>query len=161
MSDGMDISAFLRSLQPGSELHQRVQDAAAKAAQEFAEHVIGQAQQLAPQSPSNEMMPSHHVTQGVNKKGEPITVRPMIKNPRFTGHSGRLRDSATIEPAEVRGDVITVVAGFNVEYAAVQHERLDYVHTNGQAKYLETPLRENAGKFGEFVLKRMKEALEE
>ncbi len=156
----MDITALLKSLEPGSELHTRVRDAGLRAATQFAEHVIGQAQQLAPQSPSNAYVPGHQVTQGVNKKGKQITVRPMIKNPRYTGHSGALRDSATVEPAEVHDDVITVVAGFNVEYAAVQHERLDYVHTNGQAKYLEIPLRENAGKFSEYVVKQMKEALE-
>jgi hypothetical protein len=41
------------------------------------------------------------------------------------------------------GPVETEIAlGFTEPYALIQHERLDYHHTHGQAKYLEVPLEQ-------------------
>jgi hypothetical protein len=44
-------------------------------------------------------------------------------------------------------DDYTVTVGFTEEYALAQHERLDYQHTDGEAKYLENPLNENQDKY--------------
>jgi len=38
-------------------------------------------------------------------------------------------------------DKVTIVVGYSQEYALEQHERLDYQHKVGQAKYLETAAR--------------------
>lgn len=44
--------------------------------------------------------------------------------------------------ARIRRDKRVVVAvGYATAYALVQHERLDFSHTVGQAKYLEEPAR--------------------
>ena len=38
-------------------------------------------------------------------------------------------------------DRVTIVVGYSQDYALEQHERLDYQHKVGQAKYLETAAR--------------------
>jgi len=57
--------------------------------------------------------------------------------------SGTLRQSARVgEPTSVGSEVATEFGygGDASDYAIVQHERLDYEHNYGQAKYLEEPL---------------------
>lgn len=58
--------------------------------------------------------------------------------------TGALRASGHVEPPETEGTTVSVTMGFNTEYALVQHERTDYHHVVGQAKYLETPLKASA-----------------
>jgi len=58
---------------------------------------------------------------------------------------GPLRDSGHVLPPEISGDQIEIVAGFGgaaSDYAIVQHERLDFSHPSGQAKFLEQPFNE-------------------
>lgn len=72
---------------------------------------------------------------------------------------GNLRGSGHVQLPTITGSRVTVEAGFGgpamignvgsantqpVNYALVQHERLDYHHTVGQAKYLETPLKQRS-----------------
>lgn len=60
---------------------------------------------------------------------------------------GTLRASGTVhKPTRGSGNVITVkmsYGGAAEDYAIVQHERLDFHHTTGQAKYLESVLDES------------------
>ena len=61
---------------------------------------------------------------------------------------GTLRASGHVEDPIRFGKFVTVTLGFGgaaSAYALVQHERLDYRHTVGQAKYLEQPMREAEG----------------
>lgn len=61
--------------------------------------------------------------------------------------TGTLRGSGTVLPPEVSGTRVKVVAGFGgaaSAYALVQHERLDFHHTSGQAKFLESAFLERA-----------------
>lgn len=55
--------------------------------------------------------------------------------------TGALRDSATVTHD---GDQATLTYSATspegYDYAAIQHERLDYTHTAGQAKYVEQPM---------------------
>lgn len=57
---------------------------------------------------------------------------------------GDLHDSGETDRPDINGGKVSVVlhyGGGNVDYALVQHERLDYRHPNGgQAKFLEQPL---------------------
>jgi hypothetical protein len=58
---------------------------------------------------------------------------------------GVLRGSGYVLPPVIEGDTVSVTGGFGGPagaYARAQHERLDYHHTVGQAKYLEAPLQE-------------------
>lgn len=59
---------------------------------------------------------------------------------------GTLRASGTVHRPERDGRQISVTLSFGGaarDYAIVQHERLDYHHTTGQAKYLESVLQES------------------
>lgn len=60
--------------------------------------------------------------------------------------TGTLRASGTVLPPHIEGDGrIVVTLGFGgaaKTYALIQHERLDYRHKVGQAKYLETAMDE-------------------
>jgi len=64
--------------------------------------------------------------------------------------TGVLRNTGLVEPPEPTLDGVSVTLGFGgpaAIYAAVQHERLDYHHPVGQAKYLEQPVRDNLRNF--------------
>lgn len=61
--------------------------------------------------------------------------------------TGALRASGLVEPPTVSAGKVGVTLGFGgpaAPYAVVQHERLDYHHTVGQAKFLEQPFAEAA-----------------
>jgi hypothetical protein len=67
--------------------------------------------------------------------------------------TGALQASGTAQPAviEANGNIKAEI-GFNTEYAAAVHERLDVHHeAPGQAKYLATALKNNQPKFAAFV----------
>lgn len=121
MSANVDISQFVRSL--NAQAKPRVMEAGRQAVDAAGEHILGQAQKLAP-----------------------------IK-------SGDLKGSATGEKAQIRGNNITKTIGFSVHYAAAVHERLDLHHDQGQAKFLETALRQNQVRFSQYVVAAMKKAL--
>jgi hypothetical protein len=125
-----DASEFQRRLK---EAGQRAIDKALQSTDVFGEHVLGDAQQLAP------------VGGGSHSPYDPAP--------------GTLQASGTTTPAVVEGDEIKKEIGFNAEHAAVQHENLEYGHDVGQAKFLEAALRQNAPKFGEFVSNQLKEIL--
>ncbi len=64
--------------------------------------------------------------------------------------TGMLRNTGHVELPIETGTGVVVEMGFGgpaVIYAAVQHERLDYHHPVGQAKYLEDPVRNNIRNF--------------
>lgn len=48
---------------------------------------------------------------------------------------------------------------FNTVYAAVQHERTDYQHDVGKAKYLEGPLKQYAALLAPYVAERVRLSL--
>jgi hypothetical protein len=74
-------------------------------------------------------------------------------------YTGFLAASGTTLPAGETGrDRIEKVIGFNAGYAAAVHEVLTAHHEQGQAKFLETAVRENRPKFAPFVAARVKAA---
>src|SRR5574343_379408 len=58
-----------------------------------------------------------------------------------------LQRSAQVEMV----DKNTVEVSYNKTYALEQHERLDFKHTQGKAKYLEDPLTRNKQKYIEYI----------
>jgi hypothetical protein len=59
---------------------------------------------------------------------------------------GTLRASGQVAEPEYQGNNISVTLSYGgaaIDYAIVQHERLDYHHTTGQAKYLESVINES------------------
>lgn len=64
---------------------------------------------------------------------------------------GTLRASATTERMEVPNGADYEVS-FNTPYAARQHEELEWQHPlGGQAKYLQQPLLEQAGRYEQII----------
>jgi hypothetical protein len=120
VSASADITQLLSGL---GEAKERGINAALHALDQFGEHVLGDAQQLAPVL------------------------------------TGFLKASGTTLPAERNGDQITKVLGFNASYAAAVHEVLDVDHPNGEAKYLETAVRNNEPKMAPFIGAEVQKAL--
>lgn len=48
---------------------------------------------------------------------------------------------------------------FDVPYAEVQHERTDFAHLNGQAKYLEGPLKSNSLTYRKYIERAIEQRL--
>lgn len=73
---------------------------------------------------------------------------------------GVLSDSDVAEPAKFSGGDITAVVGFNTDYAAAVHERLDLHHEPPtRAKFLEIAMRTEAPKLADYVRDEMRKAL--
>jgi hypothetical protein len=122
-----DVSAFIRDLQAR---RGPVMEAAIKGVTEFAAHVIGDAAEIAP------------VGGGIYSPRDPAP--------------GTLKAGATWRDAQLEGQVIVAMIGFNAAHAAVQHENLEFRHEPpGQAKYLETAMKQNQPKFAAFMEKRI------
>ena len=69
---------------------------------------------------------------------------------------GVLRASGKVLPPVIAGTAVTITMGYGgpaAAYALVQHERLDYHHTTGQAKYLEQPFMEHVATLGARLLR--------
>jgi len=73
--------------------------------------------------------------------------------------TGALKASATATDPVDNNALITQEIGFNTNYAAAVHERLDVHHPNGQAKFLETAMRANAAKFSDYVIAEINKAV--
>lgn len=73
--------------------------------------------------------------------------------------TGALQSSATVGDLKESANSMSVEIGHNVNYAAAVHERLDVHHGHGQAKFLETAMRENAPKLTPHLAKKLKAAL--
>ena len=73
---------------------------------------------------------------------------------RSPDDSGELDASAT---AEVDGREATV--GFSSEYAVVQHERTDYRHDDGEAKFLENAAEAFPSQFEQILAEQIKRTI--
>ncbi|HEY1685535.1 MAG TPA: hypothetical protein VGG19_12285 [Tepidisphaeraceae bacterium] len=130
MVNGIDLSEFFRGMGEAKEVAVR---AALDATNKAAQHVLGDAQQLAPVG------------------GPPYS--------KYDPAPGTLQSSGVALPAEAEGYKISAVIGFNTRYAAVQHEQLEFRHSHGQAKYLETAIRRNQEKVKQMIADAIKGAL--
>lgn len=87
------------------------------------------------------------------------TVTMIVNGTRYEGE-GALVAAIEAVTALARAGVayhVDAETSFNTVYAAAQHERTDYHHDVGQAKYLEQPFRENLNRY-EAVIRRASEA---
>ncbi len=123
-----DVNKFMQSLSIAGD---RQIAAARQALDEFGEHVLGDAQQLAP------------VGGGLYSPNDPAP--------------GTLKASAFTLPAEVSNGKIKKESGFNTVYAEVQHERIDFRHDQGEAKFLENAIRAKQPQMLPYIAERMKQ----
>ena len=73
---------------------------------------------------------------------------------------GGLRGSAFYETSIDAAGHIQGTVGFTMPYAARQHEEMDYRHTDGQAKYLEQPLKENSAQYVDSIAEACRKVVE-
>lgn len=65
----------------------------------------------------------------------------MAKLKRVKGLELNLKEIRKRRAQALKDDKTTTSMGYSAPYALVQHERLDFQHRVGQAKYLEQPIR--------------------
>lgn len=70
------------------------------------------------------------------------------------GTPGELRDSGKVD---MERDQRRAALSFNTVYASLQHERMDWHHTHGSAKYLERPMTEMRSEVVETIAARIRE----
>jgi hypothetical protein len=78
------------------------------------------------------------------------------------GKTGKLKDSGKVGNTEMQNGQIVLNLGYGDHqawYATIVHERLDVRHPNGQAKYLETPISENASRLDSAMSEALYEAV--
>ncbi len=74
--------------------------------------------------------------------------------------NGDLRANCSVSPLQQNGKQVWLKVGYDLPYAIVQHERLDFNHPKGgKAKYLEDPYKENAAKYERFIKTAVRQAL--
>lgn len=124
----------------GREIHARIAAGALAGLIAAGEDLLGRSQRLAP------------VEEGTLRGSAALVV--IVNGARFEGNGSTAQAQAAVRAAALAGAPLTmdVEVSFNTVYAARQHEELDYAHPlGGQAKYLETPLRENADRYGRII----------
>lgn len=96
---------------------------------------------------------------GVREEAEKILTKSKQTTPV---HDGYLRASGTVYPPKRSGTTVTVELGYGgvaSDYALIQHEREDFHHDIGTAKYLERPVDAAAAGFGRRVAKNLEKRL--
>jgi hypothetical protein len=74
--------------------------------------------------------------------------------------TGDLRSNCSVSPLKREGTKFYHTVGYDLPYAIVQHERLDFNHPKGgKAKYLEDPFNENKARYERFIKNAVKRAL--
>lgn len=97
------------------------------------------------------------ILNSLERIGADLTGKAQRMAPKAPVAGGKLRESGDWEipggssfmanqPGAMDAEIFVRVI-FDVRYARKQHEELSYRHTNGQAKYLEKPLKDNALKY--------------
>ena len=74
--------------------------------------------------------------------------------------TGDLRANCSVSPVQQEGEKVFVTVGYNLVYARVQHERLDFRHPRGgKAKFLEDPYKENVTRYNTLIGAAVKQGL--
>lgn len=73
-----------------------------------------------------------------SKKRCPVDVTPP------TPHPGLLRSTGKVHQPEQHGETLSVTLSYGTDYAVYVHEILENLHPVGQAKFLESVLKESA-----------------
>lgn len=140
----------------------RIVGAAAQGMIEIVEHLLGEAQRQVPVDEGNLRGSGTAAVfvdgRRVSGSVAPSAVQP-IGGPETHVDVHRDVDAlAAVSPK--KGGGVEGQVSFNTPYAQEQHERTDFNHPKGgKAKYLEDPLKENAGRYAGILEQKMREAL--
>jgi len=105
-----------------------------------AEHLLGEAARRAP------------IEEGTLRASGALTI--IVNGTRYEGTGAHALARAAVSALARAGAtcVLDTEISFNTVYAARQHEELDWRHPlGGEAKYLERPLLENAGRYEKVI----------
>lgn len=74
--------------------------------------------------------------------------------------TGDLRANCSVSPLKKEGNRMYVTVGYDLPYAIIQHEMLEFNHPKGgKAKYLEDPFNENKDAYECYIADAVKRAL--
>lgn len=74
--------------------------------------------------------------------------------------TGDLRANCSVSQLHEEGNLVYHTVGYDLPYAIVNHERLDFNHPKGgKAKYLEDPYNENVAKYERYIRNAVKQTL--
>ncbi|NPV30482.1 MAG: HK97 gp10 family phage protein [Firmicutes bacterium] len=74
--------------------------------------------------------------------------------------TGDLKANCLVSPLRQEGSQVSLTVGYDLPYAIVQHEHVEFRHPKGgKAKYLEDPFKENAKKYVKYIRDTVKQAL--
>jgi len=74
--------------------------------------------------------------------------------------TGDLRANCNVSRMKEDGEKAWYEVGYDLPYARIQHERLDFNHPKGgKAKFLEDPFNQNKKKYGKAIKDRAKNTL--
>lgn len=80
--------------------------------------------------------------------------------PRTPLDAGDLRSSIVVVPADAGDAQPTAQVGSDLVYAPIQHERLDFRHRSGRAKFLESALIDTADDVQRIIAADVRRSLE-
>ncbi len=117
-----------------------------EALRDIAHDLQGKAQRLAPKETGHlrESAYTKFEGEGTNKMTATVGFNATVES-RGAGKSKKKRMAKLKEIVESGAEAVS--------YAIIQHERTDFHHTDGQAKFLETPFKENRDKYIKWVEK--------
>ncbi len=96
------------------------------------------------------------VKQAVNTCAADLQSKSVKQAPIDTGD---LRSNCSVSLTSSINNVSATV-GYDLPYAIVQHERLDFNHPKGgKAKYLEDPYNENKNSYADYIKNAVKKGL--
>lgn len=88
-----------------------------------------------------------------SKRRCPVDVTPPMPHP------GLLRSTGKVHPPVQEGNMISVTLSYGTDYALPVHEILENLHPVGQAKFLESVLKESEPHMAQRVANRLSEMM--
>lgn len=82
-----------------------------------------------------------------------------ISLPKVPVDTGALRSSGRVTNTGSNGAVPVANVEYSTDYAVYQHEALDWNHDEGQAKFLEEPLRTSRAELLGIIAKEIRDAI--
>ena len=88
------------------------------------------------------------------KDGIEVTVNKIFRESKL---EVPLDEAELLKSAFTKGRGLNTTIGYNMKYAAIQHENMQFMHNNGRkAKYLEDPVKRNKKNFPKDVRDKIK-----